>query len=74
MPPPDLDPVQRKVWDFLGGQVRTLNEMAQHLGTAVQQLSATLMMLEMKKVVRRLPGNRYERCTQCRWRRCHCRA
>ncbi len=64
MPPPDLDPVQRKVWDFLGGQVRTLDEMAQQLGTAVQQLSATLMMLEMKKVVRRLPGNRYERCTQ----------
>ena len=64
IPPPDLDPVQRKVWDFLGGQVRTLDEMAQQLGTAVQQLSTTLMMLEMKKVVRRLPGNRYERCTQ----------
>jgi DNA processing protein len=60
--PPDLDPTQRRVWDFLAGQVRTLDEMAQQLGLAVPQLSTTLMLLEMKKVVRRLPGNRYERC------------
>jgi len=60
-PPPELDPVQQRIWDFLAGQVRTVDEMAQTLGLPVSQLSATLMKLEMKKVVRRLPGNRYER-------------
>jgi predicted Rossmann fold nucleotide-binding protein DprA/Smf involved in DNA uptake len=60
-PPPDLDETQKRIWDFLAGQARTLDEMAQQLGLAVPQLSTTLMLLEMKKAVRRLPGNRYER-------------
>jgi DNA processing protein len=60
-PPPGLDDTQRRVWDFLSGQVRTVDEMAQQLGLSVPVLSTTLMMLEMKKAVRRLPGNRYER-------------
>ena len=60
-PPPDVDPTQRRVWEFLAGQIRSLDEMAQQLNLAVPQLSGTLMMLEMKKLVRRLPGNRFER-------------
>jgi hypothetical protein len=36
--------------------------MAQQLGLTVPQLSTALMTLEMKRVLRRLPGNRYERC------------
>ena len=32
------------------------------LGLPVPQLSGTLLTMEMKKLVRRLPGNRYERC------------
>jgi predicted Rossmann fold nucleotide-binding protein DprA/Smf involved in DNA uptake len=35
--------------------------MAQRLGLAVPRLSGALLTLEMKKLVRRLPGNRYER-------------
>ena len=60
-PPPGLDEGQRRVWEFLAGQARHLDEMAQQLGMAVPQLTGALMMLEMKKAVRRLPGNRYER-------------
>ena len=41
---------------------RTLDEVAQQLALGVPQLSVVLMMLEMKKAARRLPGNRYERC------------
>jgi DNA processing protein len=59
--PPGLDDVQRQIWDFLAGQPRHLDEMAQQLGFKVPQLSTALMTLEMKRVVRRLPGNRYER-------------
>jgi DNA processing protein len=61
-PPPALDEPQRRIWEFLGEGIRSLDEMAQQLNVPVQQLSMTLMMLEMKKVVRRLPGSRYERC------------
>ncbi len=60
-PPPELDEVQRRLWDFLGEGARHLDEMAQRLALPVSQLSGTLMMMEMKKLVRRLPGNRYER-------------
>jgi DNA processing protein len=61
-PPSGLDEMQMRIWTFLEGGAKTFDEMVQQLGVAVPQLSGTLMMLEMKKVVRRLPGNRYERC------------
>jgi DNA processing protein len=61
-PPPDLDPTQRRVWEWLGTQPRHFDEMVQHLGVGVPELTTTLMLLEMKRVLRRLPGNRYERC------------
>jgi DNA processing protein len=61
-PPPQLDATQQRVWEFLAGEPRSLDDMVHGLGLAVPQLSALLLMMEMKKVVRRLPGNRYERC------------
>jgi DNA processing protein len=60
-PPPSLTDEQRRIWDFLAGGAKTVDEMAQQLGLAAQQLGAGLMMMEMKRVVRRLPGNRYQR-------------
>jgi DNA processing protein len=61
-PPPGLDEVQLRVWEFLGGGARSVDEMAQRLGLGVPALSGLLLALEMRKAVRRLPGNRYERC------------
>jgi DNA processing protein len=61
-PPPGLNDDQRRIWEFLADGVRTLDELAQHLGLAIPPLSTALMVLEMKKAVRRLPGSRYERC------------
>jgi DNA processing protein len=60
-PPTGLDEPQRRVWEFLGGGSRAVDEVARHLGMAVGQLSGVLLTLEMKKIVKRLPGNRYER-------------
>jgi DNA processing protein len=57
-----LDETQRRIWEFLADQPRHLDEMAQQLTLSVPQLSGLLLTLEMKKAVRRLPGNRYERC------------
>jgi len=60
-PPPGLDEEQRRIWDMLT-EACHLDQLVQHLGLTVPQVSGALMMMEMKKVVRRLPGNRYERC------------
>jgi len=61
-PPPWLDETQRRVWEFLSGGPRHLDEMVQQLGLSVSQLSGMLLTMEMGKAARRLPGNRYERC------------
>lgn len=60
-PPPGLDDSQRRIWEALT-EACHLDQLVQRLGLAVPQVSGALMMMEMKKVVRRLPGNRYERC------------
>jgi DNA processing protein len=60
-PPPELGDVARKVWEFLADGPRYADVMVQQLGLTVPELTQTLMQLEMKKVIRRLPGNQYER-------------
>lgn len=60
-PPPGLDELQRRIWDALT-EPHHLDQLVQGLGLSVSQLSGSLLMMEMKKAVRRLPGNRYERC------------
>jgi DNA processing protein len=59
-PPPGLDDNQQLIWETLTEPCH-LDQLVQRLGLEVPQVSGTLMMMEMKKVVRRLPGNRYER-------------
>src|SRR5581483_7309663 len=59
-PQAPLDETQRRIWDFLAAGTRSVDEMAQQLALGMPQLSTLLMMMEMKKVLRRLPGNRYE--------------
>jgi DNA processing protein len=60
-PPPGLDALQQRVWEYLAEQPRHIDEMTRQLALPIPELSRTLMMLEMKKIVRRLPGNLYER-------------
>lgn len=59
--PQNLDDNQKRVWDFLGERPRHVDEIADELQIPIPTLAGMLMMLEMKKVVRRLPGNMYER-------------
>lgn len=59
--PPGLDDLQRRIWELLADGPRHADEIVQHLGIQVAQLAGAMLMLEMKKAVRRLPGNRYER-------------
>jgi DNA processing protein len=61
-PPPGLDETQRRLWEALAEGPRHLDELVQRLGLTVPQATTALLMLEMRKAARRLPGNRYERC------------
>jgi DNA processing protein len=60
-PPPDLDPVGRSVWEFLADGPKQVDGIARELGLPVSELAGVLIRLEMKKAIRRLPGNQYER-------------
>jgi DNA processing protein len=59
--PPGLDDSQRRVWELLGDGSQHVDELVRATSVPVAQLNGLLMMLEMKKIVRRLPGNMYER-------------
>jgi DNA processing protein len=59
-PLPPLDPLQQKVFDALSAR-RHADELVRELKLSAGDLARTLVQLELKKVVRRLPGNFYER-------------
>lgn len=60
-PAPALEPLERSLWDLLAGGPRHLDVLTQQLGLPVAQVSSTLLLMEMKKLVQRLPGNQYAR-------------
>ena len=59
-PLPALDATQQRVYDALAAK-RHADELVRELGVSAGDLARALMQLELKKVVRRLPGNFYER-------------
>ncbi|MBI2804990.1 MAG: DNA-protecting protein DprA [Planctomycetes bacterium] len=58
--PLDLDPVQQKIWEALA-EKRNVDDLCESLALSISELARQLMTLELKKIVRRLPGNSYER-------------
>jgi DNA processing protein len=58
--PPGLDEGQQKIWEFLS-EARNVDDLARHVGMNSAALSGVLMTMELKRLVRRLPGNLYER-------------
>jgi DNA processing protein len=59
-PLPQLDPVQQRVWDFLA-EPRHQDEITRALAIPAGEISKLLLTMEMKKIIRRAPGNVYER-------------
>jgi DNA processing protein len=59
-PPPNLDETQQRIWDALDER-RTVDELSRQMQIATGDLARHLMTLELKKLIRRLPGNWYER-------------
>jgi DNA processing protein len=58
--PAGLDDSQQKIWDALS-EKRMVDDLREQLSMPITDLTRQLMTLELKKVVRRLPGNWYER-------------
>jgi DNA processing protein len=57
-PPPGLDEVQLKLWELVA-EPRQADELARELGKPMGELATLLMKMEMKKAIRRMPGNVY---------------
>jgi len=63
VPPPPVIPLdenQRKVFDLLT-EAKHFDEILNSTNLSFPELTRLLMQMEMKKIVRRIPGNRYER-------------
>ena len=58
--PTGLDDQQMRIWEALT-EAKHADVLARELGFASGDLTRMLMLLEMKKAIRRLPGNTYER-------------
>lgn len=60
-PPPELEGTPKLVWEFLANGAKHVDTIVQELGLSAPEVARTTMALEMKKLIRRLPGNCYER-------------
>lgn len=58
--PVGLDELQQKVWDALA-QPRHADDLSRELGIPTPELTRTLTMLELKKLVRKMHGNSFSR-------------
>lgn len=59
-PPPSLNELERKVWDALT-QPRHADDLTRELNIPAGELIRTLTMMEMKRHVRKMPGNVFSR-------------
>ena len=60
--PPNLDDGQLRLWEILKEQPKHVDEIAREMNRPVHEVTGSLIILEMKKIIKRLPGNLYERC------------
>jgi DNA processing protein len=59
-PPPGLDDTAVRIWEFLS-EPRHIDDLARELDLPAGRLGGMLTLLEMKKVVRKMPGNVFGR-------------
>lgn len=61
LPALELSDKERKVFDVLGSQETSIDQVVRHSGLPVSSVSVTLLSLEMKKVIVQLPGKLFVR-------------
>ena len=54
-----LNGLERDIYDFLQAGESGIDELQSHCGCPVNTLLNTLMMLELKRVIKQLPGKRF---------------
>lgn len=57
--PPHLSASEKRVYEALGDEERHIDELAQSAGLPLPEVSATLVRLEMKRLVKQLPGKHF---------------
>jgi DNA processing protein len=57
----ELLPEEQKVWDVLAEGERAIDEIIERTGLSSAQTSVLLLNLEMKRLVRQLPGKVFAR-------------
>ncbi len=60
-PAPKLEGLHKQLWDLLGDKPRHIDDLVESSRVSLPQVAGALVLLEMKKHLRRLPGNLYER-------------
>jgi DNA processing protein len=60
-PKPELTGTDQQIWEALAQGPLAIDLLAQRLDQPISQLSGALLGLELRRLVRRLPGNRFER-------------
>ena len=58
--PAGLEPIPASIWDFLD-EPKHVDEITRAVNLPIAELSRLLTTMELKKLIRRLPGNQYER-------------
>ena len=60
MPMPEMTADQQVVWSVLS-EPKHVDELIRELNKTSGELTRLLMAMELKRLVRRMPGNQYER-------------
>jgi DNA processing protein len=60
--PEGLEPAHEQIWQLLS-EAKHIDQLTCETGLPVSEVGRHLMQMEMKRLVRRLPGNSYERRT-----------
>lgn len=59
--PIDLTEAEAKVWQVIGSDLLSIDQIAHESGLSVSEISVQLLMLEMKGCVEQFPGKKYKR-------------
>jgi len=51
----------QRIWEILAAGPRHFDDLTRDLATDAANLSRTLMLMEVRQQIRRLPGNNYQR-------------
>lgn len=65
-PPPDLPPPQRAVWEALTDEPQHVDTIIRRLQRPAAEVNAALVLLEMRGLVQRLPGQYFQRAASGR--------